>query len=540
MINIVLVDDDALALTKMKDLIHIKGAKVAAEFTQADQALEYIRDSQPDILITDMRMPRIDGVELIRLAKQFRPDLQVIAISSYKDFHYVKESFREGSIDYILKHMMTEENMTGALLEAMKQVRKNKEEMPQEEMIEEGQTVLREKIFSQMFRDEISVEKAEEDLKKYRISLDVSSTVIMMCEIDGYGDLSERFQEEDRRIFLNAARNIIEKVTEKVPDRVIIKISEERYVVLLSFSNVKSQLYIYSSSAQYARQLNTNMKKLMNVDLSISLGRLCMSLKELRKSYGECEALLKNKFFEGKGKIYNHYTAAETAGIHESHGKAGKFQGSRVYQKLLSRDESCMDDIRNVFRVFKEEKVPAMVIELGVVEMLNAGYKVIEEKNLEEIREKENFHVLYGKIKRQDTADEMSSEICRFYQDIIDELKKQEELESSGYSKYTSQAVSYLNTNYRTAVSLRELAEQMGIHYAYLSKVFKHDTGVNFGEYLNNIRIEKAKEMIREGRYRIKEISAEVGFNQYNYFFKVFKQVEGCTPTEFEKKIKNV
>ena len=89
-------------------------------------------------------------------------------------------------------------------------------------------------------------------------------------------------------------------------------------------------------------------------------------------------------------------------------------------------------------------------------------------------------------------------------------------------------------------MSLQQLAEHMGIHYAYLSKRFKQDTGVNFGEYLNRIRIEKAKELIQTGNYRIKEVYADVGFNQYNYFFKVFKQVEGCTPVEFEKKIKNV
>ena len=248
MISIVIVDDDALALTKMKDMIRIKNAKVTAEFTQAEEALEYIREHQPDILITDMRMPRIDGTELIRLAKQFKPDLQVIAISSYKDFDYVKESFREGSVDYILKHMMTEETMTNALLEAMKQIKKSEKEAPREDLIEESQNVLREKVLSQMFRGEISVEKTEESLEKYGISLDIGSTIIMLCEIDGYRDLSDRFQAEDRRIFLNAVRNIIDRVTEKVPDRVIIKISEERYAVLMIFSDVKSQLYIYSAS----------------------------------------------------------------------------------------------------------------------------------------------------------------------------------------------------------------------------------------------------------------------------------------------------
>ena len=90
MINIVIVDDDVLALTKLKSLINLKNTKVSGEYTQPEDALSHIRKHRTDILLTDMRMPKIDGIELIRQAREINPAIQVVAISSYKDFDYVK------------------------------------------------------------------------------------------------------------------------------------------------------------------------------------------------------------------------------------------------------------------------------------------------------------------------------------------------------------------------------------------------------------------------------------------------------------------
>ena len=539
MIKIVLVDDDMLTLTRLKELIHIKNMRIVAEFTQAEKAVEYIRDNQPDILITDMRMPKIDGVELIQMAKKIKPDLEVICVSSYRDFNYVKESFKEGSVDYILKHLLDEENMTNALLQAASHIRAGEKGENSEEAREESWNALKEKVFFRMFTGINNAEETEKFLKKYNIKLDVSSTILLLLEIDDYYGITERFQQEDKRIFLNAVRNIIEQVTAKVPERIIIQIEESQYVVLLSYTDVKSQLYMFSMSAKYAQQINFNMKKLMNVDMSIGVGRLCMTLQDLVICYKECVDSVKNKFFEGKGKVYNNYErpveTKKEAGVKEN---TGGFQGSKVSQKLLIGDESCLNDVDRVFKKYRELKVPAIVTEFGIVEMLNVGYKVLEEKSIEGIERKENFQVMYDRIKKLETADEMKEAVKKFYTDIMEEIQRKNCLAESHYSKYTIQTIHYVEMNYKNAVSLQEIAEQLKIHYAYLSKVFKQDTGVNFGEYLNKFRIEKAKTLIREGGYRIKEIYAEVGFTQYNYFFKVFRRLEKCTPTEYEKRLK--
>lgn len=367
MIKIVIVDDDALALTKLKEIIHIRNTKIAGEFTQAADALEFIRNHPADILVTDMKMPKIDGIDLIRQAKQYVPGLEVIAISSYKDFHYVKESFREGSVDYILKHMLDEESMTNALLEAISRIRRSGGEMPGEDVMEDSQNALKEKVFSQMLQGEIPAEKAGELFQKYKIPVDFGSTVLILCEIDDYPKISEDFQQEDRRIFLNAVRNLIERVTAKVPERIMISVKEGCYAVILSYVDVKSQLYIYSRSTQYARQINENIKKMMNVDVSVSLGTLCMSIRDILQSYEECRAVLAGKLFEGKGKVYNNYNHDLMQKPEKVSGQTVKPEGSKLYQKLASADRSCLADVEDIFDGYKEGKVPQMVIDLGIV-----------------------------------------------------------------------------------------------------------------------------------------------------------------------------
>lgn len=540
MIKVVIVDDDALALTKLKEIIRIRNIKIVGEFTHAADALEYIRTHAADILITDMKMPQMDGIDLIRRAKQYMPDLEIIAISSYKDFNYVKESFREGSVDYILKHMLDEESMTNALLEAITRIRKNDRGISGEEATEESQNALKEKIFARMLRGEISAEKAGELVQKYKIPVDFGSTVLIMCEIDEYLKISDHFRQEDKRIFLNAVQNVIEYVTAKVSERIIISVKEGCYVVILFYADVKSQLYIFSKSTQYAKQINENVKKMMNADISVCLGKLCMSIEDILHSYEECRAVLAGKLFEGKGKVYNNYNQGEKRKPEKASGHMVRPEGNKIYQKLLLADTGCLEDVEHIFSCYKQEKVPQMVIDVGIVELLNAAYKVAEENRLEYVKEQENFHVMYHRIKRLETIDEMKDVMKGFYQRICGEVAKARKMKEDGYNKYTAETIQYLQNHYKDADSLQQIAENFGIHYAYLSKRFKQDTGVNFGEYLNRIRIEKAKGLIREGNHRIKEVYSEVGFNQYNYFFKVFKQIEGCTPAEFEKKIKNV
>lgn len=540
-IRTILVDDDVLALTTMKMMIQVEHIFVVGEFTQAQEALDYVKDNPVDLMLTDMRMPKIDGIELIRQIKDYQPHIEVIAISSYKDFHYVKESLKEGSVDYILKHTLKEEVMTQALTEASKRIYTRKQKkISDEDIYYESREAVKVNVFRQLFSNQITPQNAEEIIRRHEIPLDLSNAVLVMCEVDDYEKVQAGYGEDDKRIFQETIKGIIEKVMDKVPEVVIVPIKEGRFAVLLSFTGIKSQLYIYTRSSEYCRRLNENVKKILGVQLSVSMGTLCSSVGQLKDSCGQCERLLENKFTEGKGNVYSQYGKVGRSSEGTSSMKAVAFRAGDMYQKLCKKEESFVEDLEEIFDYYKKMKFPMSVVELNIVEMLNTGDRVIGDKNLDNLKEKYGFQILYTKIKKTETVDEIMEIIIDFYSHVLEEVKKQSGILEQEYSKHTVKALRFMEMHYSENISLQEVAEMLGVHFAYLSKTFKADTGYGFSEYLNRMRIGKAKELIESGECRVKEIYTLVGFNQYNYFFKVFKQMEGCTPAEYEKKVKNI
>lgn len=534
MMNLVMIDDDVLALTKLRMLIQLKNIHIVGEFTQPEDALQYIRTHDVDIVITDMKMPRIDGIELIQQVKQNKPKTEVIAISSYKDFNYVKDSFKEGSVDYILKHSLSEEVVTHALIEAVNRIKKDRIEISYEEdAYYESQEAIKEKIFAQLFHNEITIQKMEETFHKHKITFDVNNTILILCEIDDYAKIAEGFKADDKRIFLEALKDMIRKVVEKVPEKSIVAIKDGCYGILLSYTDVKSQLYMYSMSTEYCRRLNGNVKKMLDAQLSVCMGNFCTSLEDLKKSYEACTEMLKNKFFAGKGQVYQGSSNRHNNIPKEKFMEAVTFRSIDVYNKLMIGDESYIADIEAIFGYYKQMKFPISVVDLNLVEMLNTGCKAVNDKQLTLLQEREDFQTLYKQMKKLETVDEIKDALLLFYRHITEAVHHLNRLKEKEYSKYTVKALQYMELHYQDMISQQEIAEELGVHYVYLSKMFKKDVGCNFSEHLNRIRIDKAKELIESQKYRIKEIYPLVGFNQYNYFFKVFKQLEGCTPLAY-------
>lgn len=538
MIHIVLVDDDILALTKMKQLINLDQVKIVGEFTQPDQAIEYMTTGKADILITDMRMPKVDGIALIRKAKELRPELQVIAVSSYEDFQYVKESFREGSVDYILKHNLDEDTLTKALTEAISHVSDANRSEPNEELLQESRHALKSRLVRQLLLNEISVNEARNRLQKYQIQMNVSSTILVLCEIDDYRRLTEDFSAENRAIFLTSVTDLMGKVLIKLPDKEIIRMDEGKYVLLFSYPHVRSQLYMYSTTRDYCKRLNYTLENMLNMKLSISIGKICFDLDDFAASYRSCLSALNNKFFQGKGQVYDTQHALATDNISQINlSTRDQLNLESVYATLSKGETSYHAAIEKIFKQYVDMKYPIQIIELQMIDFLNLGYKVMKERQLMKLQVDNPFNTMYQSIKKVETVYEMKGILLAFYAKITENILAIQQMQSRDYNKYTIQAIERIKQNYANNISLQDIADELEINATYLSKIFKADTALNFTEYLNRYRIEQAKHLIESKKYRVKEIYGKVGFNQYNYFFKVFRQLTGLTPVEYEKQM---
>jgi two-component system response regulator YesN len=170
-------------------------------------------------------------------------------------------------------------------------------------------------------------------------------------------------------------------------------------------------------------------------------------------------------------------------------------------------------------------------------EMIHVVNKVAKQFDVEIFKIYSNEEIPYSKLQKYGSITDIKQWIISIYDKtitLIDELKI-----NPGYSENTKKAIAYIYANYQNNISLRDVSEHIGVNSSYLSRVFKEDCDVGFIEYLNVLRVEKAKLMIEEGKLKLKDIVTVVGFSNYNYFFKVFKDITGLTPLEYEESLKN-
>lgn len=535
MIKIVLVDNDVLDLMQLKQLLKVPRDCVVKDFIYPKEALSYMEKHGADILITDMKMPHMDGISLIRNARKAAPDLHTIVISSYKDFEYVKESFKEGSLDYILKHTLSEEVLKAAFDQAVSKMeeRRLKERSP--EVLAQSRQLMLEKLIRQLLLREISPESFEEQRKEYKIGTALNEIVMLVCEMDDYRSHTADFTQADKRIFLDSVMETVKKIGETFEGTELIYMSRGEFVMLLPFGDIRSRAGMQMETADLIERMKSAMNRMFNLNLSIAVGEP-VPAGRLPEQYDRCLQDLRRKFFEGKGKVYHRFglSSGRGAGV-QVIGGAG---GERPYEELIQ--ELKEGNIRGellykLFSYYKEKYYPREMIELQMAEVLQRLWTLSEERHLT-LPEEYRFHTFYGRLGSLETMEDIKGCMEELFDLVSEKIRNEKEGRYSDYNKYTAAAIEYMQKNYRMPLSLQEAADYLGVNHTYLSKIFKEDTGDNFTSFLTSYRIKKAKELIDTKQYKIKDIYKLVGFSSYNYFFTVFKKKVGVSPLEYENK----
>ena len=532
MIKVVLVDNDVLDLMQLKQLLKVPLDCVVKDFIYPREALEYMEREGADILITDMKMPHMDGISLIKNAKKLLPLLHTIVISSYKDFEYVKESFKEGSLDYILKHTLSEQVLKEAFDQAVSKMEEHRLKEKDPEVLNRSRQLLKVKMIQQVILGEITPETFERQMKKYGIEIPSSLFVLMVCEIDDYQNITVSFNRADTRIFWDSVMETVEKSLEGFRNAEAIAGRDGELLLLLPMGEIRSEARMQSETEAVIERVKRMLFRMFNMNLSIGVSNP-VPVRMLPLQYESCRKYLNRKFLEGKGGVYRtESTAKISTGVKMVSGS------ERPYRELLQKIKEGNTDreiLDRLFTYYKSNYYPREMGELQMVEVLQCLWAVAGEKNLE-LEEDYQLPVFYDRFCRLETIEDMQQQINIFFTCFEKAKQEREEKEHTGFNRYTIACLDYIRKNYANPLSLQEVADYMGVNHTYLSKLFKEDTGENFVGYLTDYRVGKAKELIERRQYKIKDIYALVGFSSYNYFFKVFKKAVGCSPLEYENK----
>jgi two-component system response regulator YesN len=529
--KVLLVDDDVYVLNGLKNMISWGRLGIAQVFTAKDgeDAWEQYQSMKPDLLVTDVYMPRKNGLELIKDIRKVDAQLPVVILSGYGEFDYAKEAIHLNVAQYILKPavFIEIENVLRDVL-SKKDASDKKEQYFHglQSHLEQSVPILRE----QFLFDMLTVGLKEHDISdKKNIFLQVERPVfeggmVMSLLIHREGNKKTDL-ERDWQLYKFAAYNIAKEIVTAAGSGYVLRYMEDRLPILLFGDKEET----YQKAQRIANELMENIGNYLELNTNIGLGEWYEKFTSYPISHKESRDVLAMVEYEGYQKVFNAAEIREfphdiwptfpldeinqlTEALIQLDYDLVMNHWQQIEQKLLSGKGTlkfaktlCASIINNiVLRTIQEDPASLEMIQLS--------------QFLERIQSTQNTATLMLEIR----------EILQRLHAILDQ--KYNMGKQHAYVQYLKKAIA---EQYHHNISFSQLADDLHVTRNYLSSLFKRETGDGFSNYLTAYRIEKAKELMKPQRYMIYEISEMVGYSDPAYFSRVFKTTTGISPTDY-------
>lgn len=518
MLKVLIVDDELLARLALRTAIPWKehGFEVVAEAEDGLTGFQYVQKYRPDIVLTDISMPGMNGVELIQKTKEFCPDIELIILSCHNDFEYVKEGLRSGASDYILKLSMSMDELLKELLHLKDKILKRQIRVEASEG-KEGREQWPGLLFSLITQEEPIRDEALAEAKKSGLLGEGDYVLLAILAVDCEEGEVPNYNQNTMIEHLAAAVMTRYKVGYYIPFEL------NRGVVLCQIDDIEAVREKTASMKNMMEELLGLIHDYHGVPASAGIS-LAGSLSQIKICYRQAYEALQQKFYTGPGQVHV-YTEIVPRNLNESSEDSLK-------DLMKIADTNNLEEIRRQANLWLDRTVASEYPAAGMVRqnIHQLLFKINSNMILtdREEAELEPVEMAYHKIQKQVYLEEMRETLNTF-------LKKAESSNenSKDIRREVIQAKQYVAQYYRDNIKLSAVAEHVNMNVDYFSHIFKKETGSSFTDYLNGFRIEKAKQLLRSGQYKVYEVAFAVGFQDENYFIRRFKKQTGYTPLEF-------
>lgn len=493
--KVLIVDDEPIVREGLEWIIEWEkyNYQIIGTAENGKEGLEKIRSLEPDLVVTDIRMPEISGIEMIRQARKEEFDCECIILSGYSDFAYAQEAIELGMLSYLLKPIDEDE-----LIHSLKKI-----------------------------SDEIEKKK---QIKKYQ-DYSLSSLIKTYIVRGQYDDNLEVFLSYDFYqlvgCFFNTAEINQEQIKEKIKpylpkNTFIFSHSNELFLLMCD----ETTLMVQSVVALLEKEINQEKKSSVFV-----ISNRTSTVKNLRRLYQEIEELESKQYLFPTLTILSQQIIADEVEKKNSSFLLDK-QDLRVnlLQAIMTgkalRITSYMEQL---FVYYQKNMWAVSMIKADLSNLCSYCFETIEEeldKPLKESEKNKVVSVIWSKKSLYETFDflkEVFMDIGRMFYEKNEKKDVVEDIVQMTYKHYDED------------LTLQYLGKTLNYSHSYLGKKFKLQKQKSYRTFLDEVRIEQAKKLLREDRYLIYEVSDKVGYTNADYFYKKFKKMVGTSPKNYQK-----
>ncbi len=537
MVRMLVVDDEEVIRKGIMESIDwsVHGIDVAGEAANGREALALAKELKPEIVIADIRMPVMDGLELARHLKELMPSVRLVILTGYGEFEFAKKAIELKVSEFVLKPVGAEELVNVVLKlkdEILVEKRKTETRKSYERLLKENLPLIRGRFINSLISNAYNPKDRDRILKRLdTLGMELSGPYyqVFILAIDDYFFRVGNQSPENRELLFDAVLGIADEAMSTYTKGYICRNEMGLFVGLV---NTGKQTMAIEA---ICRQIQYLLDKHLKISVSMGIGNEKKDICSVSESYNEAFNALRSRVYRGKNVIIHINDVAE-----ESGGPAGM-----AFLQSCSKEEK---ELRVCLKLIDKNKVDSLLDGLfDRLVSMKAGYGSIKNiahylllaavKYMEEmgISIEDRLEIQldpFAEIEKYETVEDikkwMKDVLGRFI-DIAGNEKNEK------YKSIVKIGMDYIVRHYHEAVTLTIVAKKVHVTPNYFSRVFRKETGENFIEWLNKYRIEKAKEYMKDVSLKTYEVAEKVGFNDYKSFSYNFKKYAGCSTTDYRE-----
>ena len=542
MVKVYLVEDEIIIRQSIKNSIdwEKEGYEFVGDASDGELALPVILKEKPDILITDIRMPFMDGLELSRMVKAELPDIKIVILSGYDDFEYAKQAIKIGVAEYLLKPVSSAV-LLEHLSEIAEKVRDEREDLALKKVyyqeMQENEELIKMKFLGELISGKLSLADAMEKGKRFHMNLSGPFYRIILFKF-----IQEDHVQAEQSEALAEAYEAVGNYVDGLKDAFRFQRGIEGWAFLLT--SVEEDME--AQTERFIEGLKEVIAPFEALTWFGGIGSEAARLRELRYSFREADKAFAGRFVQEPNQIISveqlNYEQLDNEFDANIFGEINQFD--QIITRFLSSGsrEEVESFVGALFTEISEDHFRSLMIRQYIIMDIYATVLAFCKKlrkdtgadgeaagQMESLRE--NEEILKRAVLTAESVDDIKDYIGTLLDHVI-ELRNT--LSGRRYSDIIRTARKRIEQDYMSEdISLNTVAAEVCMSPSYFSSVFSKEMGKTFIEYLTEVRMEKAKQYLVCSSMKTSEISYEVGYKDPHYFSYIFKKTQGCTPKEY-------
>ena len=534
MLKVFLVDDESVIREGLRDNIPWEqyGYRFVGEATDGEMALPLIRKTMPDVLITDIKMPFMDGLSLSKIVSSEFPKMKIIIISGYDDFEYARQAIEVGVEQYILKPI-TKLSLKKALLELKEKIEQDMEQKDYQlqftNEMHEYEQFSRRRFFEKVLEGELSVKEIYEEAAKLSLEITAPCYNLLFFSINEKkrAASSEEIEEFSRK------QDSILHFFLRYPQYILFRWNVNCYGVLLK-GETQQIKELTDKAGDYIKQICIPENELL--EWYVAMGNPVERLSMLPQCYQKVNHCFAYRFIMPQLHVLTEDTLADQLALGEdksiAHVEPAKMDPAIIRDFLTRGSKSEIHDFVESYMQGIRDALESRMFRDYVV--LNIRFTVSAYVESIGSTQEEYLNKMQGGMQDMNRKPE---EVYDYFVDSLQAAMLIRDKESDYQSgKILRKALDYIDENYdQETLSLNSVAKRVDVSANYFSAIFSQSMQKTFIEYVTAKRMEKAKRLLKGTDKSSGEIALEVGYKDPHYFSFVFKKTQGLSPREYRQ-----